>query len=382
MWHDYAATTGVTAGTYSMEMYTNTIRYAYERGSEFVTLDDLQNRIRSLESASLDVTGSNPASITVDGASVGQFSLLVDTPIQSVGNWYAYDADQVFLPENGGEFLISFGDTPEDVTRISALPMRARLHEVTGDGQNLSFSFTGQGVVRVELNSQLLQDPMVTGADSYTIDQGSLYISCLTDTLHTVNITEQSATEVTFVSIGREDGWVREWHEYADIGLSYNYYKSDSMAIRIGDHRWDRQYKSILSFDTSSLPDNVEIVSARLELTRGGTSGTNPFSSLGPATIDIKKGFFGYRSRLESQDYQASADANQIAQFSEQGGSMTTYQADLTNGLPYINTLGRTQLRLSFTKGDNDNWQEDLAGFYSGDTGNSALRPRLIISYR
>ena len=65
--------------------------------------------------------------------------------IQNVTNWYAYNAQELFLPRNGGTFTINLGTTQDDVTHIASLPMRGDLLSVTGDGLNLSFSMVGDG---------------------------------------------------------------------------------------------------------------------------------------------------------------------------------------------------------------------------------------------
>ena len=68
--------------------------------------------------------------------------------IQNVTNWYAYNAQELFLPTNGGTFTINLGTTQDDVTHIASLPMRGDLLSVTGDGLNLSFSMIGDGRCR------------------------------------------------------------------------------------------------------------------------------------------------------------------------------------------------------------------------------------------
>ena len=71
--------------------------------------------------------------------------------IQNVTNWYAYNAQELFLPKNGGTFTVNLGTTQDNVTHIASLPMRGDLLSVTGDGLNLSFSMVGEGDVIVDL---------------------------------------------------------------------------------------------------------------------------------------------------------------------------------------------------------------------------------------
>ena len=176
-WHDYAPTTAPGAAPgYTEQMFTNLIAKAYNAGAEFVTADDLSNRIKTFEKAKISTSSTeNTITAKVEAATntnVGTFGLNVEKgqQIQSVNNWYAYDADTVFLPKAGGEFTINLGTTPQDVTRIIDLPMRSTLESVTGDGQNLDYTFTGAGTVKLDLKIPQGQDVVTTGADSTTLN--------------------------------------------------------------------------------------------------------------------------------------------------------------------------------------------------------------------
>ena len=93
--------------------------------------------------------------MTVTSAHAGDFALdvagLGNQVIENVANWYAYDSDSLFLPEAGGSFTITLGAAADDVTHITALPMRGDLLSVTGDGFNLDFSMLGEGQVVIDL---------------------------------------------------------------------------------------------------------------------------------------------------------------------------------------------------------------------------------------
>ena len=203
---------------------------------------------------------------------------------------------------------------------------------------------------------------------------------CETDCTVTPGASEP--VEATFVSIAGEDGWVRESNESSNVGGALNTTGTGAKAIRAGDHKNDSQYKSIVSFDTSSVPDGATIVSARLELTRGGNTGTNPFGTHGTCFLNIKSGSFSDNAALEKTDFEAPADLVEAAVVSNEGGSGTTYSVDLADALQYVNTAGRTQLRLSFSLDDNDDAGNDFAGFYSADNGTAARHPRLIVEYQ
>jgi hypothetical protein len=173
-WHDYGPTIGEPDG-YSEAMYQNLIATAYASGTEFTTLADTHQRIKILMGAGLQVTGTAPINVGVTATDVGRFSLQVqsDDVIQRVDGWYAYDDDTVFLPQNGGSFPVWLGSTADPVTRITALPMRANLVSLTGDGTELEYVFDGAGTVVIELDPEQADDLEASGADS-TVRNGDV----------------------------------------------------------------------------------------------------------------------------------------------------------------------------------------------------------------
>jgi peptidoglycan/xylan/chitin deacetylase (PgdA/CDA1 family) len=162
-WHDYGPTQwlvneGQTQSPYTTDMFTSFINYAHQRGSEFVTLADLADRISASEKASFDYSfnsATNTLTAKVTGSRLGNFALDlgVGSSIASVSGWYAYDNDSVFLPSTqaNATYNIQLGATPTDVTHITFLDMRMDLQSASGDGQNLSFSVTGEGRIRLDL---------------------------------------------------------------------------------------------------------------------------------------------------------------------------------------------------------------------------------------
>ena len=227
-WHDYGPTDwndndpgapGTLA--YNEAMYTNFIAYAYNAGYEFVTSEDLASRIAAEQAATLsETTNGNVITATVTPAptapDLGAMALNVvngtaGQVIQNVGSWYAYDSQSVFMPYGGGTFTATLGTTQDDVTHVDYLPMRADLQSVTGDGSNLTFSFTGDGTVDVHVKTpgsnviSVLASAVGTGAgpvsatligDDLTLvfDDGALAISSTSPqgvpVLHDVTITE------------------------------------------------------------------------------------------------------------------------------------------------------------------------------------------------
>lgn len=152
-WHDYGPVNAGNAG-YTLDMFDALIKRAYQNGSEFVTGKDFANRIKAFKTAGLDVSKQgNTVTANVTASDTGRFSLKVakSTQIQSVNNWYAYDDSQVFLKNGGGTYTIQLGTPANNVTRITSIPSRGELVELTGDGTDLDVTFKGKGEVEVTL---------------------------------------------------------------------------------------------------------------------------------------------------------------------------------------------------------------------------------------
>ena len=194
----------------------------------------------------------------------------------------------------------------------------------------------------------------------------------------TLNFHVQKVTEtqtVTFRSQKKYDGWVLEKSETSGKGGSRNY---RSKTILVGDDYYDRQYRSILSFNTSSLPSDAVIASAKLRVLRAGIAGTNPYSTHGGLLVDINSPKFGTKKILQVTDFQAKADANKIGKFKK---SATWNVANLYAGaFKHISNTNTTQFRLRFSKDDNNDNSADYIKFYSGNAVTSK-KPQLVIVY-
>jgi PKD repeat protein len=184
-------------------------------------------------------------------------------------------------------------------------------------------------------------------------------------------------------SIGSEDGWVLESSETSNAGGSFSSSGTNSSALRVGDDRSDRQYKSIVSFDTSPIPDGANLQSAKLRLLRGSVTGTNPFTTHGALQADIQTGGLGGSTALATGDFQAGATATGVASLSNTSSNGAWSEGALNaQGLAAINKIGRTQVRLYFALDDNDDRGNDYLGYYSGENATAANRPQLVITYR
>ncbi len=201
-WHDYGPTMWTSDGTaslYSKQLFTAFIARAAQAGMEFVTLADLAARIEAFHETTINSTVVGNTITATVGATTGTFSLDVDGQttgqvIKGVANWYAYDADTVFLPKAGGTFAITMGAVADDVTHITALPMRAELTALSGDGRDLSFTVAGEGQVTVDVKAPGTDWVTVSGGriasqigEILTIDIGTIGVHDVT-VGHTANV--------------------------------------------------------------------------------------------------------------------------------------------------------------------------------------------------
>ena len=194
-----------------------------------------------------------------------------------------------------------------------------------------------------------------------------------------VSITMQpySAT-IPYISYGPQDGWILESSETSNQGGSLN---TIGNTLLVGDSVGNKQYRSILSFDTSNLPDNAVIVSAILKLRKQSLVGTNPFTTHQGLKFDIQKPYFGTTPSLVISDFQAGASMITAGGFSNVPVS-NWYSASLnTTAKGFINKTGFTQFRIRFALDDNNDNGNDYIAFFSGNYVITSYRPVLLIQY-
>jgi hypothetical protein len=176
---------------------------------------------------------------------------------------------------------------------------------------------------------------------------------------------------------GAYDGWILESSETSGKGGTMN---STASTFYLGDNAKKKQYRAILSFDTSGLPDTAVITRVTLKIKLKATVGTSPFTTHGNLLVDIKKGAFGNNNALQLTDFQAAASRNQVGTIKNTPSS-GWYSSNLNSvAFTYINKTGLTQFRLRFAKDDDNDSIADYLKFYSGNAG-STYRPQLIVEY-
>jgi carboxypeptidase T len=191
-------------------------------------------------------------------------------------------------------------------------------------------------------------------------------------------------TVVTLTSIAAQDGWVLESTETSNAGGSIDATAGTTSALRVGDATSDRQYKSVVSFATSAIPDGATILSATLRLRRGTLSGTSPFSTHGTCWVDVQPGTgFSGSTALQTGDFQATATAVQATSLGNAASNGSWSEGSLNAaGLAALDKTGTTQLRVYFNLDDNDDGGNDYIGYYSGNNSTAANRPQLVVTYQ
>lgn len=185
-------------------------------------------------------------------------------------------------------------------------------------------------------------------------------------------------TSTTMRSAAAKDGWVLESTETSSQGGSTN---AGATTFVLGDNAQDRQYRAILNFNTSSLPDDAIITKVVLKIRKQSLVGSDPFTTHMKIAVDIRTGTFSNAVDLQPTDFQAAANKPNVALIANNPQAGDWYFTNFNALVYYINRTGITQFRLRFQKDDDDDLDADYLKFYSGDAVAAAYRPRLIVTY-
>jgi hypothetical protein len=183
---------------------------------------------------------------------------------------------------------------------------------------------------------------------------------------------------LTTFSQAVSDGYILESTETSGSGGSLD---SAGATLVVGDDAQDRQYRSILSFNTGGLPDTAIVTRVTLKIKQKNIIGTNPFTTHSNLMVDAIMGSFSGNAAVQLTDFRAAAsraNAGGIPNLPVNNWYTKTWTGII---LPYINTSGLTQLRLRFQLDDDNNSTADYIAFFSGDYGVAADRPQLVIEY-
>ncbi len=310
---------------------------------------------------------------SIDGASNDFIGWFIDNVTVTNGDSFCSPVNapptvSITAPADGSSAIggdpVTFTGTAtdlEDGSLTAALVWTSSLDGVIGTGGSFALSSLSVGVH--EVTATVTDSGGETGFDMITLEV-------------------IQAVEVVFSSIAAEDGWARESTENSDVGGSSVASGGGFRPLRVGDANQDRQYKVLVSFDTSTIPAGATVIGATLELRRSNVSGTDPFTIFGSLRADIRSGGFGGNPALEDSDFEAPATATAVATLSAAAadGDLSTGALDAA-GLAAINLTGVTQLRLAFDIDDNDDDGNDYISYFSGESSVPANVPHLVVTY-
>jgi len=128
-------------------------------------------------------------------------------------------------------------------------------------------------------------------------------------------------------------------------------------SIKIGNDA-SNNINSILSFNTTTMPNDKQAMSASVYIQRSALLGSN--ITIEDLTVSIKTGFFGDNISLDAGDFN---DAGAVSAVSCVYGDVSQdemwLRIDLDPSLlPFINRYGTTQLKLSYNIPDSDRYIE------------------------
>jgi len=281
------------------------------------------------------------------------------------------------IANNSASYGLSNDDCTNDAT------IGTNLNNLIEDG-SCSPALTGDPVLGPLQNNGGPTQTMAFGAGSPAVNAGDNANCPATDqrglarpqgSTCDIGAYEAQIYTLTVSSSGALDGQLVESSETSNKGGSKN---SIVSILRLGDSAANKQYRDILSFDTTTLPEPIGITNVALNLKSAGiVGGGNPINIFKGLMVGIKKGEFG-NPALELADFQAIADMN-LGPFKPAlaGG---WYSLDLTAADAQINTSGNTQIRLRFKLDDNNNLLANYLKLYSGDA-DPANQPQLVIEY-
>ena len=130
----------------------------------------------------------------------------------------------------------------------------------------------------------------------------------------------------SFTSLGVNDGWVLESGQGSNAGGTLD---AASQTSRLGNDAANRRYRSVLAFNTASLPNNAVVTKVTLKIKRQGAVGADPFATFKNLTVDVGKPIIGTTAGLQSVDFQAKAGQASAALFGRKPDAKGWYSANL-----------------------------------------------------
>ncbi|MDJ0841666.1 MAG: PHB depolymerase family esterase [Acidobacteriota bacterium] len=179
-------------------------------------------------------------------------------------------------------------------------------------------------------------------------------------------------TSVTFNNSDSNDGYVKATSSGGSPAVGSGFMES-YYGLALGRGTDGKFNRTVLSFDTSSLPDSAVISRAYITVTRNSSSGDPWASPSGnELVIDVKTGCIG-GCTIATSDWAASMDASAVAKLVKWTSGSQTSTDFSAAGLNAINLTGTTQLKLRFTS------NQTATNYIFIDNGSSAT---LTVEYQ
>lgn len=245
-------------------------------------------------------------------------------------------------------------------------PMTAVL--VSGPSQSSSFALNTDG----SFSYTPVNGFMGVDTFTYKVNDGTADSDIATVTISITPIV------VSIRSTNTYDGWTLESSQTSNVGGSMS-----PAELRVGDAASNGQYRSIVSFNTSSIPNTAVIVGANLRVkTTGFTGPVDPFTTHSRLIADMNSGFFSGAAALQTSDFQSLATKNNIGQFKPMGvtGWYRLIFAKTFYNLITPSINDSYQFRLRYVTPDNGDGIANYTSFNSGIV-NRTNNPLLSISY-
>jgi poly(hydroxyalkanoate) depolymerase family esterase len=278
------------------------------------------------------------------------------------GSTAAYMADFNICAVYQQELFFGLVNTTGDTTPPSVqLTSPTAGATVTGNVTLAATASDNTGVARVELlvdGAQVASDttaPYEATWNSVSVGDGTHVVTARAvdtsgntatseRTITTSNGTVGNPTTVSFAGISAEDGYVKAAADGSSPAIG------TLTTLAVGRGTDGKQNRTLLSFDTSSIPDGATILTATVTVTYSsgvGSPWSNPVGNT--LVVDVRRGTFG-AAGIETSDWAAAADASAAATIAAFSSGTQTSGAFSASGRGAVNPTGRTQLRLRFTQ--------------------------------
>ena len=228
--------------------------------------------------------------------------------------------DTAISPSAGGTFV-----RPVEITLVPNKPVKWTKYSVDGSEPS-------------ETEGVLYRTPFTIGKTGM-LRWRSAGVDGHLEEIHSAVFTINAQAQMTFESHDAKGGSIK-----ADAG-GFGVVVSASRNLTIGCSADGKHNRAVLHFDTSSLPDDVTVTKAYLEVEHYSELG-GPFGR-GNIQIDVQTGYFGGAAHLQADDFNAPATARNVAEictFSSGRKLSGTFNAQ---GRQAINKAGVTQIRLA-----------------------------------